>query len=554
MGLVKAMYQYKNGTEVLVVTDFQPTYARRAFPCFDEPALKASFNFTIITPDSSWKALANSDEIDHEETPEGVIYRFKSTPPMSTDVISFAITKMDFIENNYIHKNRNLRIRTFLGDAKEENQTFVLNFADKSVQYFEEFTGVDYPMSKIDFLEYDKKFTATEYWGLTTFNRGFLHPSLDLYDSRQISIVVAHELTHYWFGNLVTNKWWSDIWLQEGFAQYLSHKVVDSVFNTTNVEEYPLDYTYEVFKEDMESKSVNPIVANCSTPKEIMLLFNDITYIKAGSLIRLLDFITGVDGFKKIIQKYFEEFSFRSANTEDFVSTVEKTIPNQHLRDFLESWLLQNRYPIVKIEEDLKNKQYVLRQRSASLFRDTDKMSPFGYKWTIPIIYTTDLKKEPTTVWFRKEMDFLTIPKGEESYIKLNYNFMGIYFTNYTQKMWLNLIENIHMLNEIEQAQLILEADKLFEAEIINCDVSLRLISRVSSEPNQYSVSPLSVLFSLRDRLKFDQTAITLLRQFYRRVRMKSKLVRRKEEDTKNFLKKVRRSIHTESPKDDIKL
>ncbi|KAL3269133.1 hypothetical protein HHI36_008214, partial [Cryptolaemus montrouzieri] len=208
------------------------------------------------------------------------MYKFQSTPPMSTDVTSFAVTKMDFLENVYEDGPRLLTVRTFLANAKEENQTFVLNFAEKCVKYFEEFTKVKYPLAKIDFIEYDKKFTATEYWGLTTFKRGLLNPSLDLYDTRQISIVVAHELTHYWFGNLVSNKWWSDIWLQEGFAQYLSHKAVDAILNTTNVEEYPLDYTMEVFREDRDSENVNPVVTNCTTPSEIMVQFNDITYIK----------------------------------------------------------------------------------------------------------------------------------------------------------------------------------------------------------------------------------------------------------------------------------
>ncbi|XP_044755194.1 glutamyl aminopeptidase-like [Coccinella septempunctata] len=533
MGMIKGLYSNKNGTEVLMVTDFQPTHARRAFPCFDEPALKAIFNISIVTPDSSWRALSNAEEIGHEQTPEGVLYRFKSTPLMSAEVTSFVVTKMGFLENSYPHKDGLLKIRTFLSNAKEENQTFVLNFAYECVKYFEEFTGVAYPMSKIDFIEYDKKFTATEYWGLTTFKTGLLNPTLDIYDTRQISIVVAHELTHYWFGNLVTNKWWNDIWLQEGFAQYLSLKVVDDILNTTNVNEYPLDYTTTVFKHDADAEDIKPIVANCTTPKDIMIQFNDITYIKAGSIIRMLNYVAGDKGFEKIIRKYFREHSYSSASTADFMSTVGSVLPNTPLVEFLETWLYQNRFPIITIEEDVKKKTYILRQESASKFKKTDKLSPFGYKWTIPIIYTTDLQKEPSIVWFRKDDDFITIPKSNEGFIKLNYNLMGIYYTNYTQTMWHNLIDHVQLLNELEQVTLTFEAEKLFEADTINCDVVLKLIARVGAELNQYGLSPLSPLFTLRDKMKFDPTIHNILRKFYYAIRAKSKLIRKRQQDPK---------------------
>ncbi|KAL3269134.1 hypothetical protein HHI36_008215, partial [Cryptolaemus montrouzieri] len=262
---------------------------------------------------------------------------------------------------------------------------------------------------------------------------------------------------------------------------------------------------------------------------------------QSGSLIRLLDYVVGKEGFEKIIRKYFEQYSYKSANTEDFITTVESVIPDKNMRDFLETWLLQNRYPIISIEEDIDKNTYILRQESASNFKDTDNMSRFGYKWTIPIIYTTSVSRAPTMVWFRKDDNFITIPKGNETFIKLNYNYMGIYYTNYTPTLWQNLVDNVEMMNELEQVQLALEAEKLFEADVIDCGITLKLISKVSSEPNQYGVSPLSILFTLRNNLAFDQRAISLLRRFYFSIRVKSKMMRREEEKLRNSVKKIKR-------------
>ncbi|XP_045475149.1 glutamyl aminopeptidase-like [Harmonia axyridis] len=543
MGLNKGTYSHKNEKEILMITDFQPTHARRAFPCFDEPALKAIFNVSIVTPDSSWRALSNAEEISHETTPEGVLYQFKSTPLISAELMSFVVTKMDYLERSYPHKDGSLKIRTFLGNAKDENQTYILDFTDACVQYYESFTGVDYPMSKIDFIEYDKKLTATEYWGLTTFNVGLLNPTLDLYDYSQITIVVAHELTHYWFGNLVTNKWWNDIWLQEGFAQYLSLKVTDKLLNFTNVDEYPLSYTSTVFHHDAENKATQPVVSNCTTPKDIMIQFNDITYIKAGSIIRLLDYLTGDKGFQKIIRKYFRDHSYKSASTEDFIAAVASESPDKHLIEFLGTWLYQNRFPMITIEEDEENKVYRLRQESASKFKETDNLSPYGYKWTIPIIYTTDIQREPITVWFKKDDAYITIPKTSEGFIKLNYKFMGIYYTNYTAKMWHNLIDHVKLLDEIDQIALTYEALNLFQADVIDCDIVFKLIERVGTEQRHYSISPFNTLITLKDKMMFDPSIHPILKKFYYAVHAKSRMSRKKQQVILRSLRRNKRNI-----------
>lgn len=534
MGMFKATYQYLNKTEDLLVTEFQPTYARRAFPCFDEPSFKAVFNVSITVPKtySSYKALANTREIGRDTTPFGVVYKFEATPRISTELLSFSVTNMDFNEFHY-NTTKPLIIRTYLGNAKLENKSLVPDFAAKTIRYFENFTRVDYPMGKIDFMEYDKKFTATEYWGLTTFKTGLLNPTMDIYDTRQITIVLAHELTHYWFGNLVTNKWWSDIWLQEGFSQYLSHKVVDFIMNTKNVEEYPFDYIVNVLHIEKDTKYVNPIVMNCTNPREIASQFNDITYNKAGSIIRLMDFISGDELFTKIIRAFFQKFQFKAADTEDFLKLTEQVVNNYNkngtlYRQFLETWLYQNRFPIITVVEDEAGQNFILTQSSASMHKETDHFGQFGYKWTIPILYTTNKKREPTLVWFEKDMKTLIIPKEDVSYIKLNYNFMGIYFTNYTTEMWENIIDNFQFFTSLEQVQLIIEAGGLFYSDVINCDIPLRLTAKSTfKKQDYYSTLHFTFLLTLNGDLKGNE----LLQEFSRKIKEKSHLKRKSNHD-----------------------
>ncbi|CAG9817272.1 unnamed protein product [Phaedon cochleariae] len=475
VGFIKAPYEYNGKQGYIFVTDLEPIVARKVFPCFDEPSFKAKFNVRLISPNDTYKAISNMPEIKKFSTPAGVVYDFATSVKMSTYLLSFAFTEYPYHEGILEDHGRNVSIRIYTYNATKENNDFAVECTKKAIQFYSDYTDIAYPLPKLDMIEYKRLETAaTENWGLITFREGLLTPSLHIYSKSQIRLVVYHELSHFWFGNMVTNDWWNDLWLQEGFATYMSYKLLAKDFNTIQVSEMK-DFQNDEYFETEIYKSSLPIVSHVSRQSDISKKFHSVVYEKGAGLLLMLEDVIGEDKFRLAIQTYLKRHAFGTATTNDFIAAVEETVPDVPLRSFLESFLYQNKFPIISVNRTA-DRTYILSQKVCEVVAE-DK--PWGQRWTIPVTYITDQNSSPKLVWLDRDMIRLEIDEKDAKWIILNPQGKGMYKAVLSTDMWKEIAAVFGDMDQQLADTVISDAYYSFRFNMLSCDVIIDLMKKI---------------------------------------------------------------------------
>lgn len=497
-GFYRSEYVEGNVTKVVATTQMQAPDARKAFPCFDEPAMKANFTVTLIHP-SDHEALSNMPVESTEEVQiDGEswnITRFATTPKMSTYLLAFIVSEFTEVSNN----SEEVLIRIWgRPQAISEGQgAYALQVTGPILKFFEQHYNTAYPLPKSDQVALpDFNAGAMENWGLVTYRENSL-----LFDGNYSSVgnkervvtVIAHELAHQWFGNLVTLRWWNDLWLNEGFASYVEYLGADSAEPSWNIKDLMvLNELYTVMATDALTTS-HPLSFRedeINTPAQISEVFDSIAYSKGASVLRMLsDFLTE-DVFKEGLQSYLHTYAYGNTVYTDLWEHLQKAVDNRNvslpgnISTIMDRWTLQMGFPVVTVDTTtgrIQQKHFLLDPTST-----VERPSDFNYTWIVPITWMTS-QMNGSRYWLVEVSDTnSTFKVDSPNWLLLNLNVSGYFRVNYNQENWDQLLGQLSrdhlVIPVINRAQIIDDAFNLARAKYVDVTLALNTTQFLSQE------------------------------------------------------------------------
>uniref|UniRef100_A0A4W6DVB5 Puromycin-sensitive aminopeptidase n=1 Tax=Lates calcarifer TaxID=8187 RepID=A0A4W6DVB5_LATCA len=407
------------------VTQFEATDARRAFPCWDEPAIKATFDITLIVPKDR-VALSNMNVIDRKPYPDDenlVEVKFATTPIMSTYLVAFVIGEYDYVESQ---SSDGVTVRVYTPVGKAEQGKFALEVATKTLPFYKDYFSVPYPLPKIDLIAIaDFAAGAMENWGLVTYRETALliDPKNSCSSSRQwVALVVGHELAHQWFGNLVTMEWWTHLWLNEGFASWIEYLCVDHCFPEYDIwtQFVSADYTRALDLDALDSS--HPIEVNVGHPSEVDEIFDAISYSKGASVIRMLHNYIGDEDFRKGMNAYLLKFQHKNASTEDLWDCLEQA-SGKPIAAVMGSWTKQMGFPIIVVDQEQVSDDRILKLSQKKFCASGPHNGEDCPSWMVPISICTSEDPKCTMLKVlldRPETTITLSGVGPDQWIKIN--------------------------------------------------------------------------------------------------------------------------------------
>ncbi len=488
-GFYRSRYVIDETEHFLATTQFESTDARRAFPCVDEPNKKAIFDITLMVPAKS-VAISNTlptGIVEHESGYQ--IVKFSPTPKMSTYLLAFIVGDFEWIEG----KTKNdVLVRVFTTPGKKKQAKFALDVSIKCLEFYEDYFGIKYPLPSMDLIAIpDFSAGAMENWGAVTYRESALlidEANSSAANRQRVAIVIAHELAHQWFGNLVTMEWWTHLWLNEGFASYMEYLAVDKLFPEWDI------WTQFVFS-DMGSalsldglKNTHPIEVEVHDPEEIAEIFDAVSYSKGASIIRMLAEYLGFNDFREGLRVYLKKFSYSNAKTEDLWLAFEK-VSGKPVRKIMSNWTGKPGYPVISLKGKVKPFVYA-QGKSAKLELAQERFfsSPISKKesrdktiWSIPLKSNGD---DSSFLMYKSRGAKLIHLRGEQTWIKLNMGEASFIRVKYPPEMLELLTESIEKkeLGATDRLGLIRDAFALAEAGDLSSFDALNLLSSYKLE------------------------------------------------------------------------
>ncbi|SCV03324.1 LAME_0H09516g1_1 [Lachancea meyersii CBS 8951] len=513
-GFYRAKFTDKKtgATKYMATTQMEPTDARRAFPCFDEPNLKATFAITLISS-QHLTHLSNMDVKSELLKGNKKYTTFNTTPKMSTYLVAFIVAELNYVESKHFR----IPVRVYAAPGEEHDGQFAADLTAKTLAFFERTFGIQYPLPKMDNVAvHEFSAGAMENWGLITYRVVDLlldRENSTLQRVQRVAEVVQHELAHQWFGNLVTMDWWEGLWLNEGFATWMSWYSCNEFEPEWKVwEQYVSDTLQSALALD-SLRSSHPIEVPVKRADEINQIFDAISYSKGSSLLRMISVWLGEDVFIKGVSDYLTKFKYGNAKTEDLWDALSKA-SGKDVRKVMDIWTKKVGFPVVSVEES-GNKVTFTQNR----YLTTKDVKPEEDKTLFPVFLAlkTDQGVDHSLVLNDRSATFTL---KEADFFKVNADQAGIFITSYTDERWAKLSKQADQLSVEDRTGLVADAKALSTSGYTSTTNFLELISNWRSE-NSFVVweQMIKSLYSLRATWLFESQEVNdALNEFTRKL------------------------------------
>eukprot|EP00871_Galdieria_phlegrea_P002238 jgi/Galph1/3014/GphlegSOOS_G1672.1 len=385
IGFYRSTYKTQSGeTRYMAASHFEPNDARRAFPCWDEPAIKAKFDITLVAP-AELDCLSNMSVVSERVNDNGKKeVHFEETPLMSTYLLVFIVGEFDFIEGR---TPEGVRMRVYTSKGSSYLGRFALQVGIDSLSFFTRFFDIEYPLPKMALVAIPDFATgAMENWGCITFREITLliDPEKSSTHARSlVAEVVAHELAHQWFGNLVTMEWWTHLWLNEGFATWAADLAVDHLFPDWKIWMGFVSSTLAAAMKLDSLESSHPIEVEIKKASDVNEIFDAISYNKGASVIRMLANYLSLPVFQRGLQVYLKSLCYKNATTDDLWNILEQ-VSGKPVFSMMSLWTRQVGYPLIQLEKRTAGEFLLKQTRFLSNGKQDKENSSY---WIVPIGY-----------------------------------------------------------------------------------------------------------------------------------------------------------------------
>jgi len=468
-GLYPCYFTHNGEEKYLLATQFESHHAREVFPCIDEPEAKAVFDLALITPDRQ-TVLANTP-VRWSKVENGKrTTLFEPTPIMSSYLLAFVYGDIGFKEAKTA---RGTLVRTYATPDNVQFTDFALETTVKCLEFFEDYFGIPYPLKKCDLIALpDFASGAMENWGLITYREQCMlvdPKNTSLPTKQYVAMVVAHELAHQWFGNLVTMRWWTDLWLNEGFASWIEYLAVNKLFPEWEMwTQFIVDEQQSAFKLD-SLDNTHPIEVPIKHPDEIRSIFDAISYNKGASVIHMLHGYLGAEKFQAGLQHYLKQHAYQNTDTMDLWQALED-VSKKPVKQFMQAWTSLPGFPIVSF---VQNESGVSLNQERFYLQKPNKTNK--QCWPIPILGP---KGAPDS------FDKPHISYHVEGAQKINRGQSGFYRTFYDDKTVKGFLPELSSLSPQDRLGLLADCFEAAKAGYTPISTALNLLGAYQDESN----------------------------------------------------------------------
>lgn len=503
-GIYPCYFEVDGIKQELLATQFESHYARQAFPCIDEPEAKATFD-VVLTTEKDVTVLGNmpvKSQITNEDT---LVTTFETTPRMSSYLVAWVVGEL---QKKTATSKSGVEVSIWSTKAHDpSNLDFALDIATRTVDFFDEYFGVPYPLPKSDHVALpDFSAGAMENWGLITYREIALlvdPKTTSLSTKQSAATVITHELSHQWFGNLVTMQWWNDLWLNESFANMMEYVAIDAIEPNWNIwlDQATGEVVSALRRDSLDG--VQSIQIDVNHPDEISTIFDpSIVYAKGGRLLRMLQAYIGDDAMRVGLKAYFEKHQYTNTSADDLWQALGKA-SGKDIASFMHAWMTQPGFPVVTATREgatinLEQKQFFIGPNE-----------PKDRTWPVPLHGISQQIPESLQA---KETNF---EYTDTAPFQLNHEGTAHFITRYDDGLLGDILAKLDSLSTIDRLNLLHEQTLLAQAGSISSATLIPLLKAYENETNEAVWSIISLAINeLKRFVETDEEAEKKLRGF----------------------------------------